>query len=268
MKRNILIMAGALLSFVAYGGSTNNPIEFATLYDRAVSDAEGQRLIVADDFEQGVVKAPTHDPVGNTTGFRYETPAPRLRAMLAVVDPSGKAGLWVNEDQAASGSKSIRLQDAPSVKVDFTPALSWWFHGKDRPKTGRLRIAFDLLIPETGGGELHVITRDYSESRADKRRRGQQTHFTLACRAGGVRLGDARLTLTKGAWAHYQVELPLADAGGKVKLTIIDSALGEQSVEHPLEAMANAVSLISFILPGREEHHVFLDNLVITVTGN
>jgi hypothetical protein len=268
MKRTMLLMVGALVSFAGYGGVANNPIEFAARYDRAVLDAEGQRLIVADDFEQGVIKAATHDPLGNATGFKFETPAPRLRAMLAVVDPSGKAGLWIDEEQAASGAKSIRLQDAPSVLVDFTPALSWWFYGKDRPRTGRLRIAFDLLIPENGGGELHVITRDYAESRADKRKRGQQTHFTLACRAGGVRLGDARLTLTKGMWAHYQLELPLNDAGGKVKLTIIDSDLGELSVEQPLEAMARAVSLISLMLPGKDERHIFLDNLVITVTGN
>jgi len=52
------------------------------------------RVIVSDDFEAGIVRSITRDPHGNETGFRLHAPVPRLRCMLPVVDPSGKAGMF------------------------------------------------------------------------------------------------------------------------------------------------------------------------------
>ena len=136
----------------------------------AGADVPATRVIVSDDFEQGISQRITHDPSGRVTGYAFDGTAPRLRAMLAGLDPSGKAGISIQDGPAASGTKCIRLQDTPSVQPDFMPTLNWWFNGTNRPMQGTLRIAFDLLVPVTEGAEFKLSTRDYSESRAERRR--------------------------------------------------------------------------------------------------
>lgn len=264
---NAAMFAAALMAAGASRAEENAPpraIDFAAAFKNASTAGAAERIIVADDFERGISRRVTLDPVGNETGYRFDAPAPRLRAYLAVVDPAGKAGLTESTDQAASGSKSIRLEDSPSATPPFGPALSWWLYGHDQLTSGQLKIAFDLLVPETEGAVLEVSARDHTETRRIKAK-SQQTHFVLRCSPGLVKLDQsAPLPVSKGQWAHYELVLPLSDAAGKVKLTVTDPRKGIQSVEQPLENIANTVNWIGMMLPGQSEGHVFVDNLVIT----
>jgi hypothetical protein len=257
----LLLIGAMLVAGIGRAGEEVAPSAnvLAALFTAAATNGGVRQIIVADDFENGIVQHVTRDPIGNETGLRYDAPAPRLRAFLSGVNPSNEILLAVSDEQAAAGAKSIRVQ----VPTGSQATLSWRFYGKDLPRRGKLKIAFDLLNNATAACDLVLGARDSSELRADKRR-GQNTHFNLVCRPTAVRLGGA-MSVTKGEWGHYELVLPLGDPAGKVAVTVTDLKLGVQSLEQPLENVANAVSMISLSVSGTAGGYVFLDNLVITV---
>jgi hypothetical protein len=268
---NVMLLLGIMLSADSGRAEENaapQTIDFAGLFKKAATAGAAERIIVADDFEQGISQHVTRDPVGKETGYQYDAPSPRLRAILAVVDPAGIAGLKEATDQAASGSKSIRLEDSLSATPPLAPALSWWLYGQDQPVSGQLRIAFDILVPEKEGSTLEVSARDQTDTRRNKAK-NQQTHFVLRCSAGLMQLNSARLPVSKGEWVHCELVLPLSDATGKVRLTVTNPRNGIQSIEQPpVDGPANRVNWIGMALPGQSDGHVYLDNLVITNSAN
>lgn len=241
-------------------------VDFTARFNAARTDKSIKQVVVADDFEVGLVQYVTRDPIGEETGIQFDAPAPRLRAILACVDPLGKAGLTISEAQAASGSKSVRLQDSSSVKLSFTPALSWRLYGTDLPRSGHLVMDFDVFIPEHDGCAFELMVRDYTESRREKRHHFQ-SHLELRCANGQLVLNGASLPVKKGAWTHVHITLPLGEADGIIKLTVTDSLSGEQTIELPLGQAVDTVSFIGLFLPDNTDGHVELDNMVISVTS-
>lgn len=260
-------MSGALLLVAGLSQGAEptaaDPVPFAALFKSASEVGSDGRVIVADDFEKGIVAEVSRDPAGDMTGYRFQAPAPRLRAYLAGVELEGEHLFSVDENHVASGAKALRLRDSPSLKVDFMPILSWWLYGEDVPRHGTLRIAFDLLIPGKDGA-LDLLARDHTPTRSH-RARVQQTHFNLGCRYGKVALGGRTVPVAQGKWAHYDLALPLGDAAGKIRLTVQDTEHGIQSIESPLDDAANGVSWIGLGLPGKNDGSIVLDNLVMTV---
>jgi len=221
--------------------------------EAAAADA-ATRIIVSDDFEEGIVKSVTRDPHGDATGFRLHAPAPRLRCMLPVIDPSGKAGIYEHAGCAGRGAKSIRLQNSPSVRLDFTPALCWWLYHQEVIRSGRLKIAFDLLVPEKGGNALAVLVRDFY---------ARKQPLSLTCSSNKVKLGKKELPVTPGEWIRYAVTLPVTD--GKIELTAVDPRLDTRTLEAPLKVAVKRIDWVAFLLSGRADGHVLLDNLRIEV---
>jgi hypothetical protein len=234
----------------------------ATLLMSAATHVRAEaRVLVRDDFEGGIEVKVTRDPVGRETGFMFDAPAPRLRAMLAVVDPGGKAGASLEENRAASGSRSLCLRDSTTATSDFAPALTWWLYGEQRISRGTLRIEFDLYVPERGAAEFELSTRDYSEERANRRR----AHFSLKVRNGRVFLGQKHVPLLPGSWSRFLITLPVGVADGHVTMTMTDADGGKHSLEQALDHPATMVTMISIFMPASVDGYSCLDNLLIAV---
>lgn len=235
-------------------------MDFAGLFQASVTNSSVKQVLVADDFEQGVVQRITRDPIGNETGYRFDAPAPRLRAHLSGVTLSnGATAITVSGEQASAGSKSIRFQPQPGLQ----PTLNWYLYGEDMPRRGRFRMSFDLMNNGTADCDLHIKAHDSSPHRAVLNRR-EQILFYLLCRRGGAQLGGA-MGLPAGQWRHFEVDFPFGDPAGKAVLQVTDQGKNVQSVEYKLENVANAMNRISLTLTGAEGGQAFLDNLVIAV---
>lgn len=256
--QHLLLTAVFLAGVVRAQSQTSAPaIDFASLFRAATTNSTVKQIVVADDFEQGLVRRVTRDPAGNETGFRFDAPAPRLRAYLPGANPSNALAFVAGEEQAATGSKSLRLQPQSGIY----PTLNWYFYGKELPRRGRFRMSFDLLNNGTADCDINIRAHDSSVFRSDQKRR-EQTHFSLLCRRGAARLGDS-MGLPAGQWRHFDVSFPLGDPAGKAVLRVTEQNNRMQSVECPLEKIANAVSRISLMVTGAPGGRAYLDNLVI-----
>lgn len=234
----------------------------ATLVVAAATHVRAEtRVLVRDDFEGGIELKVTRDPVGRETGFMFDAPAPRLRAMLAAMDPAGKAGATLEDNHAASGSRSLCLRDSTTATIDFTPALTWWLYGDQRISRGTLRIEFDLYVPESDAAEFELTTRNYSEVRGNRR----LTHFALRVRNGRVFLGQKHVPVSPGSWSRFRITLPVGVADGHVTMTMTDADGGEHSLEQALEHPATMVTMISMFMPASVDGSICLDNLFIGV---
>lgn len=191
--------------------------------------------------------------------FRECSQRPHLRAYLPGINPSNAATFVASEEQAAAGSKSLRLQPQPGIQ----PTLNWYFYGKEAPRTGRFRMSFDLLNNGTADCDLHIKAHDHSGYRS-RRVRGEQTHFYLLCRRGAARLGGS-MGLPAGQWRHYEVSFPFGDPAGKAELRVTDANARTQTVEYALEQPANAITRFSLSVTGAAGGQAYLDNLVISI---
>jgi len=220
------------------------------------------RVIVSDDFEAGLVKSPTTGKFGDPTGFWLHAPAPRLRAHLGGVDPAGKSGIFAHSESAASGTRSIRIQNAPGMTYGHLPALSWWLHNETIIRSGTVQIGFDLLIPEEGGNSLTVLARGfkgpngYSHQGVDA--------FSLNCAVGTTSLNDQQLKVSPG-WTRHELSFPIGPDSGVAQLRVVDHTHGEQTVKSPLAGPLHQVDWIGFLLPGETDTHLLLDNLSIVI---
>jgi hypothetical protein len=214
------------------------------------------RVLVADDFEEGIVKSVTRDPHGDATGFRLHAPAPQLRCMLPVIDSTGAAGVSEHAGGAGGSAKSIRVQNSRSVKLGHTPSLCWWLYNEEVIKSGTLRISFDLLIPKKGGAPVTLLARDFTK---------RKDHLSLACAADHVRLNDKRIPTTPGEWVHCALSLPVGIEGGRLRLTVNDARLGTRQVDAPLAGAVPRIDWIAFVLFGKNDGHVLLDNLRVQI---
>jgi hypothetical protein len=241
--------------------STIRAVSAALTLASAVQARAETRVLVRDDFEGGFDLKVTRDPVGRETGFMFDAPAPRLRAMLAVVDPGGKAGATLEEMRASSGSRSLCLRDSTTATSDFAPALTWWLYGDQRISRGTLRIEFDLYVPEGEAAEFELNTRDYSEGRGNRGR----AHFSLRVRNGRVFLGQKHVPVLPGSWSRFRVTLPVGVAEGQVTMTMTDAEGVEHALEQALDHPATTVTMISMFMPGSVDGFIGLDNLLVTV---
>jgi hypothetical protein len=219
------------------------------------------RVLVREDFEDGIDLKVTCDPVGRETGFMFDAPAPRLRAMLAVVDPGGNAGAEQEEVIAVSGSRSLLLRDSMTAQSEFMPALTWWLYGDQRISRGTLRIQFDLYVPEQDAAEFELNTRDYSEERGNRRR----AHFSLRVRNGRVYLGHKHVPVSPGSWSRILITHPVGVADGLVTMTMTDAKGVEHTLQQTLDHPVNRVTMISMFMPASVDGFICLDNLLIAV---
>jgi len=80
-----------------------------------------------------------------------------------------------------------------------------------------------------------------------------------------VLLGDQKLPITPGAWIHYSLSLPVGVKQGVVGLTVEDPLLGSRKMEMHQKEMIKMLTWIAFVLPGKSNSHVFMDNLEIKI---
>ena len=231
----------------------------------AMANANGPRVIVSDDFEQGIVKSVTYDVHGSKTGYRLHAEAPRLRAYLAGVDPADKSGIFAHTGDAASGNRSVRIQNAEAMNVGHLPALSWWLYQDDVVFSGRVKLAFDLKIPKNNGNNMLVLARGFRGPKGWLN--NPKDPIDVNVTANEARLGNQVIPVTHGEWTRYDISIPVGIPNGIATMTVVDPELGSKTCEAALDGTLHAVDWIGLLLPGAEDKHLLLDNIDIKIVG-
>ncbi|MBT3194774.1 MAG: alpha/beta hydrolase, partial [Verrucomicrobia bacterium] len=216
------------------------------------------RVIVDDDFEQGVVKSVTVTHSGEKSGYRLHAPTPRLRCMFPATDPEDRAGVEVTTVRAAAGKQSLKLINASTKQLAHHAGLIWWLDRlKEDVRSGVLNISFDILIPEKNGNDLSLMTRDYSLH--------PPAHMIgMNVSKENVAFGGRKAAVTPGTWVHCEMALPMGVAEGTAVVKVVDTKLGSRVLEQPLDKVQQ-VNWIYFMMAGKQDAHLFLDNLKIVV---
>jgi hypothetical protein len=222
-----------------------------------------ERVLVRDDFEEGIVRSVTRNVFGEKTGYFLHAPAPRLRAHLAGVDPADRSGIFVETGRAASGAQSVRLQKADGMNLGHLPALSWWLYHDDVILGGSLTIAFDLLIPAGNGNSLSIAARRFEGTNHYGITRREA--ISLQFDANHVVLGGVPFVVALTNWTRLELVLPVGVATGTATLKVSNAAVGEKTLETVVTGAEPGIDWIGFLMPGAKEGAVFLDNLELVV---
>lgn len=220
------------------------------------------RVIVDDDFEQGLVKSETHTIYGEKTGYRLHAPHPGLQAFLAGVDPAGLSGIFLHEGEAASGSKSIRIQNAPEMNLGHLPALSWWLHNEDVILSGTVKISFDLLIPEEKGNNVTLLSRRFGG--LNKFHDTGIHSINMALTPGKTRYFKKSVSTTPYRWTRYELTLPIGLEEAPTELIITDGVSEPQRIETTANTL-HGIDWIGFLLEGKQDAYLLVDNIHIEV---
>lgn len=218
--------------------ASSDEVDFDALF-KAAASAPGARVIIADDFENGISDS--------------------VSSILNLKDPAGKAGIIEWYDQVASGGKSLQITNASTVEQPHQPCLSQWLRGAQTITNGTINISFDLFIPSEGGNAFSVILRDYTT-------KPSVNHITMNCSGQKVSVNGTKQEVAKDQWVHYTLSLPVGVADAKINATMTDVEHGTNTIELPVKAdVVEAISWVGLMLPGKSEGKVYIDNLVVTV---
>ena len=219
--------------------TTPNEINFDAKFSE-LAEATGATILIADNFEANIT--------------------PAVSKSLNLKDPANKAGINEWYDNVASGGKSLMISNSTTVEQPHQPCLSKWLKGAQTITHGTVKIGFDLFIPSTGGNSFSVALRDYTA-------KPSVNHITMSVTdSGAFSINRKGLTVAKDQWVHYTLSLPVGVQDAKLIATTTDSENGEQRIELPvINGNVNAISWAGFMLPGKQDGNVFLDNLVFTV---
>ena len=222
------------------------------------------RVIVRDDFEQGIMMRETHNAYGEKTGYYLHAAAPRLRAHLAGIDPANRSGVFVDTNSAASGVQSIRIQRARDMNLGHLPALSWWLYHDDVIKNGNLTMAFDVMIPPENETHLLLKARRFEGPKGyhDTKKEYIDLHF----RPNRVDFFGQSLEVSQTNWTHIELSLPVGVSEGRATLKVTNAAIGEKVLEAAVSGMEFGIDWIGFLLSGSDDAAVNIDNLEIVVT--
>jgi len=242
-KRGLLVSSEYLEHEVPGGKkparAVGETLDFAALFDAAAAEGAGTKVIIADDFEEGISAA--------------------VIGILEVDDAAGKAGISHCYDEVAAGGKSLQITNSRTVKHRHQPCLSQWFKGADVIRSGTVEVSFDVWVPKAGGHPLSVLVRDYTT-------KPSQESLNAACTFQGVRVNGKSMAVANDEWVHYAMALPVGIPDAKIALTVVDTKFGTRKSEHPIEGgTAQAVSWMGLCLGGKSDATIYLDNLVIKV---
>lgn len=220
------------------------------------------RLIVRDDFEQGLIVSPTTDKYGGPTGVRFHAPAPRLRAYLGGAGVHGDTGADLYTGSAASGKKALRIWQTGTPK--FGPVLSWWLYHHNTVYNGALILSFAFLVPEQEGMSFTVIPRGFKGPKGFGVER--KDAFSLACSSKSLSVLGKTLEIVPGQWVQVRATVPVGQPEGLLKLQVTD-ANGTRELEAMMDATLHRVDWIGFWPGGQGNAQYLLDDLAFSVTG-
>ena len=220
--------------------SSGDELDFAQLYLSAISPAEGKKVLLADDFESEISSS--------------------TEKAFSITDPKGVAGIQEWYDQKASGGKSLKIKNSPSVAHAFMPSLNQWFRGSAAVKNGIVTFQCDLLIPSKNGNTISIQARDYST-------KPSKNLLKLELDQTSITLGKKKLSIKADQWFHMELNLPINQTQASIQVKISQEGEAVQSLEMD-SSQAKALSWIGLMLTGKKHGEVFIDNLVITHTKN
>ncbi|EDM29284.1 hypothetical protein LNTAR_22879 [Lentisphaera araneosa HTCC2155] len=218
--------------------SSGDELDFAQLYLSAISPAEGKKVLLADDFES---------EISNSTEKAF-----------SITDPKGVAGIQEWYDQKASGGKSLKIKNSPSVAHAFMPSLNQWFRGPAAVKNGTVTFQCDLLMPSKNGNTISIQARDYST-------KPSKNLLKLELDQTFITLGKKKLSIKADQWFHMELNLPVNQTQASIQVKISQEGETVQSLEMD-SSQTKALSWIGLMLTGKKHGEVFIDNLVITHT--
>jgi hypothetical protein len=221
------------------------------------------RVLVRDDFEEGIVKTETHNAVGDKTGYFLDGPAPRLRAHVAGVDPANRSGIFLETGNAAAGTNSIRLQNATGMNLGHLPAFSWWLYNENIIQSGTLTIAFDVKIPAASGNDIILLARRFEG--AEPYHTTKKEAISLSLSTSGVSFFNQSLPLSLANWTRIELSIPVGVASGPAFLKVKNPEIGERVLEAIAEGTKPGIDWIGFLMPGLKDGEVFFDNIEIVV---
>jgi dienelactone hydrolase len=211
-------------------------LDFEEVYMTAISPEAGKRILLADDFENGISSS--------------------IRKSLNLVDPKGLAGIQEWYDQKASGGKSLLIKNSDSVEHSFMPALSQWFRGDSTIKQGTIKLTCALLIPSSNGNALNIQARNYTTT-------PQTQILSLAITSNAITYAKQSLNFTADKWMHLELTIPVKQAGKNILVKLKQKGEQKQTMEIKSKDI-NALSWLGLMLPGKNKGELFLDNIVIS----
>ncbi len=175
-----------------------------------------------------------------------------FRSMHAVPE---QTELAVTDEQAASGSQSLKVTDGPG-QPSFCPHWAY----EPTVRDGVVRIAFDLMLPSEGACAISLEARDWSQH-------AYRTAMRVAFAPDGTVTAGGRTVgkLPLGEWAHVACTLgvgPAKEAGFEVVVQSEDG--NELRASGPVSDGAfEVLTWLGFSAEGEEAGTCYIDNLEV-----
>jgi parallel beta-helix repeat protein len=140
------------------------------------------------------------------------------------------SAIEISDEQAASGTRSLKFIDAPDLKFDWQPRIYFPFSYV----SGKVELSFDLYLPADSPATLYIDPRQYKVKPEVKSGYISGPMLTVqpdgALAAGGQTLA----TLPRDTWCHLELILDLGQptAASPLRLRCGDAPVQELSVPH------------------------------------
>jgi len=202
---------------------------------------EPEPLVISDGFE-GMPEIDEPAPLGGHP----------LHAYVHTEDRPELVG--VTDETAASGERSLRIEDAADLDKEYNPH----FYYRPNYTEGVARCAFDIRIDERT-----VFYHEWRDAAAP-----YLVGPTLSIAGAKLRVGDEDvLDLPPGAWVHFEIVAALGEAAGTWDLTVTLP----DGTEHPFDDLTctspewRELRWLGFVSNGTQEGVFYLDNIDLGV---
>jgi hypothetical protein len=197
---------------------------------------------------------PGPPPAEISDGFEEQPVGSRPKGAVSHVESRGDA-IVITDEAAASGKQSVKIVDAPGLRNNFDPHLTY---ENLVFVTGRVHNSFDLRVAKDT--RLDFEWRDYGEPPY-----ATGPHFSLHDRMLTFGTGQA-VAMPADTWIHFEIVAGLGDAA-KDGWTLRVRVAGQPAREFRNPAMGNPrfkkLDWIGFSSNATYKTTFYLDNVVL-----
>lgn len=227
-------------------------VDFDKLYTHEIKGYKTLAVIASDNFEKGLAESQTHSVRGDKTGYKYAFPAKnKIHLYLATQDENSNTRLSLSKT-AASGKYAMQfIKSTTEPQNGHAGLCTWWLYDADVATSGKLKIAFDCLLPKGTDAKLNFSIYGFGHL------------FTVA--PNYVVHYDKNIQTKGDLWRHVQLIMPIGKDLGENILTVIDSKNNKETVKIQQVKPLTSLNSLSFNYSGKLGLGILLDNLVISI---
>jgi len=200
-------------------------------------------------------------PVGLDLTFE-NIPVGRAPHHLSLALPPDKAAIAVTDEAAASGSHSLKFQDAKGLAKTFYPYACY---GGYEIARGEVTVSFYVKQAADKPGKFAVDLRDYVTQQVGEFASGPS--FELMGDGKLMVAGKEVATLPVGEWSHLEVQFALGEGAPKAyQLSVVLPDSTTRTVKLPfVSEQFAAMTALYFVADDDKDAATYLDNLRLSV---